>query len=105
MEELVIFLAVASIIIHTFLYRLQRKVRGVSPYTAIIESGALNPKFAYWLFCINFILQMGVSVLIFMIFGWLWLLVFLLYIFIGAPTINILLNYLNKRLQRYERKN
>lgn len=110
MENLVIFLVVIYIIIHTILYRLQRRTRDLSqatgiPFLFISKFDQLSQRINYILLITNFILLIGLSILIFLIFGWLWLLIFLFYIFIGISIIDIFIvvpileELLSKRLK------
>ncbi len=92
MEKLVIFLVVIYIISHTFLYRFQRTTLGIARRIGDRKLQAtLTPNWITIIYWINFILLIGLSVLIFIEFGWLWTLIFLIYSFIITPLIDILL--------------
>ena len=92
---------IKRIIIYTILYRLQRRTRDLSRATGIriplFLPNLIHGHINFIILVINFILLIGVSILIFIIFNWLWLLVFLFYIFIGVPIINKLFNYFIKK--------
>lgn len=93
MEKLVIFLTIIYIIIFTILYRLQRRTRDLSRATGISflfipKFDQLSQRINYVLLITNFILLIGISILIFTTFNWSWLLIFLSYVFIGTSIID-----------------
>lgn len=105
MENLVIFLVVIYIIINTILYRLQRRTRDLSLATGthflfIPKFDPLSQRINFILLITNLILLIGVSILIFLIFNWIWLSIFLLYVFVGTPIIDIFIITLNNRNNR-----
>lgn len=92
MEKLVIFLTIIYIISHTFLYRFQRTTLSISRQIGDRKLQAtLTPNWITIIYWMNFILLIGLSVLIFIEFGWLWTLIFLIYSFIITPLIDIFL--------------
>jgi len=92
MEKLVIFLTIIYIISHTFLYRFQRTTLGISRRIRDRKLQAtLTPNWITITYWINFILLIGLPVLIFIEFNWLWVLIFLIYSFIITPLIDIFL--------------
>ena len=91
MEKLVIFLTIIYIVSHTFLYRFQRTTLSISRQIGDRKLQAtLTPNWITIIYWTNFILLIGLSVLIFIEFNWLWVLIFLIYSFIITPLIDIL---------------
>jgi len=92
MELITYFLVIIYIISHTFVYRFQRTTLSIARQMGDRRLQAtLTPGWIIWAYWINFILLTVLSILIFVTFSWLWLLVFLFYAFIGTSIIDILL--------------
>ena len=84
------FLVIIYIIINTILYRLQRRMRDLSRAIGMpLFIPQLTLQVNYIILITNFILLIGVSILIFITFNWLWLLIFLFYVFIGTSIIDM----------------
>jgi hypothetical protein len=91
MELIVCFLVIIYVINNTFVYRFQRTTLGISRQTGDRGLQAtLTPNWIAWLYWSNFILLIGLSILIFVTFSWLWLLIFLVYAFVVTPIIGVL---------------
>ena len=92
MEKLVTFLIIIYIISHTFLYRFERPTLGIARKMGNRKLQAtLTPTWVTIIYWSNFILLIGLPILIFREFSWLWALIFLIYSFIITPVINIFL--------------
>lgn len=92
MEKLIISLIIVYIISHTFLFRFQRVTLGIARRLNNSELQAiLTPLWVTIIYWNNFILLIGLSILIFKEFSWLWTSIFLIYSFIITPLVNFFL--------------
>lgn len=100
-KVLVIVLAAYSLILRAVLFRLQLGIRGVPRHIAVMMGASanniMNPARAYRLFWFDIFLQIIVSVLLLVIFNWMWALGFVVFYFLGTPILSGILSLIFER--------